>query len=155
MTLEAAGIKPPHWLEELSNIYLEVFNSATEREAPSSQAWRLITPSELKALMVSIAHMSLVFTYVESGGEMLDPRILDEVVVPVVAASLLIVIVDELSEALTLDVRGFWAEHAFWPHGAISMIITGMLFSSPFASPGRTVFSRNYPKLEKARLLLY
>ena len=156
MTLEAAGIKPPHWLEELSNIYLEeVFKSATEKEAPPPQAWRLVTPSELKALIVSIGLMSLVFTYIESGGEMLNPRILDEVVVPVVAASLLIVLIDELSEALTSKVRGLWAEYAFWPHGAISMIVTGILFSSPFASPGRTVFSRNYPKLEKARLLLY
>ncbi len=154
--LQRVGIKPPKWLEELSNIYLEeVFKSVTEKEPPPPEKWRLITPPELKALLASIAIMGLVFGYIESGGDVLTAESLYRFLLPAVAASSLIVIVDELSEAIASKVRGLWAEYSFWPHGAISMIITGLLLNSPFASPGRTLFSRGYPRVEKARIMVH
>ena len=154
--LEGLGIRPPEWLEALCNIYLEeVFKSVTEKEVPPPSAWRLITPPEFRALLFSIAIMSIVFSYVESGGAVLKPEVAVQVLLPATLASTAVTLTDELSEAVASKLRGFWAEYNIWPHGAISMILTGFLLNSPFASPARTLFAKGYPEEEKARLVLY
>ncbi len=140
------------WLENLAEVYSEeVFKSLTEKEIPPPSKWKIFTKSELKALAVSTLVVAFVLAYMEAR----TFHFLMNVLIPVAIASLITVIVDELSEATLSKIRGHWAEYSLWPHGALSMIVTGILLNSPFAAPGRTLYAKGYPSREKARLVVY
>jgi len=154
--LERLGIKPPEWLRELASVYAEeAFESVAEKEIPLPSEWRLLTLPELKTLIGSSILVWFVYAYVETQGKVLVPQVLLEVIIPVVVASLVVVMMDAFSEALISKLRGFWAVYSFWPQGALSMLVTGLLLNSPFAAPGRTLFGKGYPRFEKARLAAY
>ncbi|RLF22011.1 MAG: hypothetical protein DRN15_10185, partial [Thermoprotei archaeon] len=154
--LRRAGIALPDWLRDLIMSVLEdLFKGATEEEIERPPIWRLITRREGIALIVSILVLSFILTYVEMGGAMGDLGLIAYILPQVVAASIFVIIFDDLSEAILSKVRGNWAEYLLWPYGLVSIIVTGLLFNSPFAAPARTLFERGYPQRAKAELVFY
>ncbi len=149
--LERLRLKPPKWLEELANFYSEeVFKSLTEREAPPPAKWRLLTPKEISAIVISAAIVFLVLAYVETHGDIAAITLSLDLAFSILVVAVVIAVIDGLSESVLSKLRGYWAEYSLWPHGAVSMVISGLLFFSPFASPSRTLYSRGYPEREKA-----
>lgn len=154
--LKKYGIEPPDWLQEFASIYLEeVFKSYTEKERPPPEQWRLITRAEIIAIIVTALLMSFVLTYVEIGGTISDLSLLAMVLPQVIIASFLVSTMEEFSESFISKLRRYWAEFVIWPHGCISFIISGILFSVPFAAPSRTLFEKDYPEHEKAIVVIH
>ncbi len=154
--LRRLGIEPPDWLEEFASIYLEeVFKSYTESERPPPEKWRIITKTEMIALIISIVLMSFVLTYIEVEGAIHDIGLLAYILPQVVFASAIVAIMEEFSESIISKLRKYWAEYVTWPHGCLAFLVSGLLFGVPFSGPSRTLFEKDYPEKEKAIIAIY
>ena len=146
----------PDWLQNILQQYLEdVIKSIREEEVPPPTKWQFITIKELITIVFSMSFLFFVYYWVECGGfpYIFYLKNIFKILLPVAVTVFAVIVTDALSEALLIKVFGWWAEYSVWPQGVLSLIITGFLFSSPFASPSRVLYGVGVPSREKARFV--
>ena len=151
------SIKAPDWLQEAFSNYLEeYFKALREKKIPRPKRWRIVTLRELVTVIFSIIIMVIVYTFIESGtlSNFLTPSIFTYIAPRVLLTTVLIYLVSDYGESLIAKFRNIWAEIRLWPSGSLSLLLTGFLLRSPFASPSLTLYQYGCPWWEKVRITI-
>lgn len=151
------SMKTPRWLQETFSNYLEeYFKSLREKRVPRPKRWRIITLRDIATAIISVIIMVIVYTFIESGtpSNFLTPSIFMYIAPRVLLTTVLIYLVNDYGESLIAKFRNIWAEIRLWPGGSLSLILTGFLLYSPFASPSLTLYQYGCPWWEKVRITI-
>ncbi len=132
----------PNWLIDFFSFYTEkTFEGLTEKEIKNRKR-RFITRRELASLLFAIIILLVVFTYIEVNGlpKFADISFLIVAVPSVLLSVVMIFLVSQLLENVASITLDLWSEFKIWIYGLVALIITGILFFVPFASPGKMVY---------------
>ena len=132
----------PDWLKYFLTFYAEeTFERLTEEQIKARKR-RFITRREFASLVFAAVILLAVFTYVEVDGlpNFTDVRILLAAAPSVLLSVVMVFAVSQLLETITAKTLDVWGEFKIWIYGLVAMITTGILFSVPFASPGKVEY---------------
>jgi len=148
----------PDWLKGFLQLYgEEAYKGVTEEEVQERRKRPRFTRRELKSLLLSLTLVSLVFGFVEANGL---PRFLHlDVLITVVPAALLsvglVIVAEEFFEAIASRLFGIWGEFRLWALGTLAFLVSGLLFLTPFSTPGRAMYEgRELPNKTKGLLVV-
>gem|GEM_PF-2821598 len=132
----------PDWLKDFLTLYAEeTFSSLTEGEIKERKIG-MLKKRELASLTFSSLILLAVFIYMEVNGlpNILDPSFLLAVIPSILISVVIVFIFTQLVEVIIAGSLKILAEFKIWLYGLASLIVTGILFLVPFASPGRVEY---------------
>jgi len=145
----------------MRDFFLEVGEeSLREKTAVGLEGGRptFITKEEVFALIFSITALVLASAYVEMIGEPSGFYLWNERLfardhyswhgfyssIPYAFATItLVIIAMEIAAEICARFQGIWSEFRVWPIGALTLIMSSVIFLMPFAYPGRSTYRSN------------
>ncbi len=144
----------PGSLTDFLKAYIsKAIERADKKKLKLENKTQLITLAELGALAVSILIMTIVVTFVKSGGasNFLQSSVLELLFLTFISVCIMKG-VTLFSEAFCCKTCGIHKELSLWWIGSATFFITGVIFLFPFSSPTITRYQEGIPKKTKALL---
>jgi hypothetical protein len=133
----------PKWLKDFLNLYGEkTFETLTQEELLAAKRKKIITLREILSLLIAGAALLGVFVYVEVNGmpNLLNIQYLLAAVPQVLISVLLVFALSQMFSIISAKALGICCEFKMWLYGLVALLITGIVFMIPFASPGKVEY---------------
>jgi hypothetical protein len=133
----------PDWLKDFLNLYAEkTFETLTSEEMKALKGKKMLTLRELLSLLFSAIVLLVVFVYVEVNGlpNFWNMEYLSAAVPQVLVSVVFVFIFSQFFSIMSAKALGTLSKFKLWLYGLAALLITGILFRIPFASPGKTEY---------------
>lgn len=130
----------PKWLKDFLNLYAEkTFETLTEEQIKARKIKKMLRLRELLSLLFSAIILLAVFVYVEVHGvpNFLNREYLLAAVPHVLISVVFVFVSSQIFSIISAKALNVWSEFKIWLYGLTALLITGIIFMIPFASPGR------------------
>jgi len=129
----------PDWLKDFLDLYAEKTFEGLTSEEIDAQKGKMITLGSLLSLLVSAIVLLVVFVYVEVNGlpYFLKREYLYAAIPQVLISVVSIFILKQIFSFISARSLSVWSEFKLWLYGLAALLITGIIFKIPFASPGK------------------
>ena len=133
----------PKWLKDFLNLYAEkTFETLTKEQIKALKSKKMLTLRELLSLLFSAIILLAVFVYVEVNGvsNFLNREYLLAAVPQVLISVVFVFVTTQIFSIISAKALNVWSEFKIWLYGLTALLITGIIFMIPFASPGRVEY---------------
>jgi len=133
----------PKWLKDFLNLYAEkTFETLTKEQIKALKSKKILTLRELLSLLFSAIILLAVFVYVEVNGvsNFLNREYLLAAVPQVLISVVFVFVTTQIFSIISAKALNVWSEFKIWLYGLTALLITGIIFMIPFASPGRVEY---------------
>jgi len=145
----------PDWLKDFLNLYAEkTFETLTSEEMKARKGKKMLSPRELLSLLFSAVALLTVFVYVEVNGlpNFWNMEYLSAAVPQVLISVVFVFVSSQVFSMVGAKVLSVWSEFKLWLYGLVALVITGIVFKIPFASPGKMEYQGDLDR-KKAGLI--
>jgi hypothetical protein len=128
----------PDWLKDFLNLYAEkTFETLTSEEIKALKGKKMLTLRELLSLLLSAVVLLTVFVYVEVNGlpNFWNMEYLSAAVPQVLISVVLVFVSSQVFSIVNAKALSIWSEFKLWLYGLVALLVTGIIFKIPFASP--------------------
>jgi hypothetical protein len=133
----------PDCIKDFLSLYTEkTFETLTSKEIKALKGKKTLTLRELLSLLFSAIVLLTVFVYIEVNGmpNLLNMEYLLTAVPQVLISVVFIFITSQIFSIVSAKALNVWSEFKLWLYGLAALLITGVVFMIPFASPGKVEY---------------
>ncbi len=106
------------------------------------------TVREVRDIIISMSVIALIFAYIFSGRNLLNPNFIVLIPITFIAVGLGFVL-HEMAHKFVAIRYGFWAEYKLWAEGLILAVIVAVAIGFVFAAPGAVYIHGNHISREQ------